>query len=87
MAAFIADTGLFGNEESEAMPAEGLAGRSEARPLPWRPIVATWPVEWRERWGRLANDLMDAGRPWPADEAEAYAIVGDELRDARRQEA
>ena len=40
-----------------------------------RAEVATWPIPDRERWGRLANDLADAGAVWPADEIEAFRQI------------
>jgi hypothetical protein len=43
--------------------------------LPHRAILATWPDEWREAWGRLANEFADSGLPFPADEKRAFAEV------------
>lgn len=51
------------------------------RPLPWRATLAAWPDEWRERWGRRANDYEDAGLPW--FEAEALAFE-DTVREMSR---
>ncbi len=48
--------------------------------LPWRSIVGAWPVALREKWGRLANDLAEAGMEWPSDEAEAFRRVVEESR-------
>jgi hypothetical protein len=57
----------------------GLASSSPpAPPLPWppRPVeLASWPVEWRERWGRLANQLEDWGMRFPECEREAYIRI------------
>jgi hypothetical protein len=47
-------------------------------PEPWPPRpaeLASWSVEWRERWGRLANDLQDRGVPWPEHERRAFDQV------------
>lgn len=44
-------------------------------PLPHRATLATWPDEWREAWGRLANEFADSGLPFPADEKRAFAEV------------
>jgi hypothetical protein len=37
--------------------------------------IAGWPAYWRERWGQLANDLADAGAPWPTAERVAFITV------------
>jgi hypothetical protein len=50
----------------------------EVAPLtrkPWRAVVGCWPVPWRERWGRLANDLAEAGVLFPEDEVRAFDRV------------
>jgi TubC N-terminal docking domain len=55
------------------------------RELPWRSVVGRWPVGRRERWGRLANELAEAGHEWPDDEAEAFRRLtagNHELRQA-----
>jgi TubC N-terminal docking domain len=49
------------------------------RPLPWRPIVAAWPIPLRERWGRRANELMLAGTTWPDDEIQAFEELSTNL--------
>jgi len=48
-------------------------------PSTWRRVVARWPIPRRERWGRPANDLAEAGLAWPEDEAEAFRIVSAEI--------
>ena len=51
-------------------------------PPPWppRPLeLAEWPVEWRARWGRRANELEDSGIPWPEHERRAFHEVKAEM--------
>jgi hypothetical protein len=49
-------------------------------PLAYRGVVAEWPVDWRERWGRRANDLEEQGLSWRDAEAQAFIEVWKELR-------
>jgi hypothetical protein len=42
---------------------------------PWRAVVASWSIPWRERWGRRANDLAEAGVLFPEDEVRAFDQV------------
>jgi hypothetical protein len=49
-------------------------------PLAYRGVVADWPVEWRERWGRRANDLEEKGLSWRDAEAKAFIETWSELR-------
>ncbi len=49
-------------------------------PLAYRGVVAEWPVEWRERWGRRANALEEKGLSWRDAEAQAFVEVWGELR-------
>ncbi len=49
--------------------------------LPWREPLARWPDEWRERWGRRANDLEAAGVDW----VEAEKLAWNETLAAKRQ--
>jgi hypothetical protein len=51
----------------------------------WRAVVAGWPVEWRERWGRRANELTDGGEPWDAAEWIAYGELAPDLVEAERR--
>jgi hypothetical protein len=51
----------------------------------WRQAVALWPVEWRERWGRCANELQDRGEPWDTAEWIAYNELAPNLADAERR--
>ena len=41
-------------------------------PPAYRGVVAGWPEDWRERWGRRANELEDAGLSWRDAEAQAF---------------
>jgi hypothetical protein len=55
---------------------------------PWRTVVARWPVQWRERWGRRSNELQDRGLPWDAAEWVATCELEPTVDDAvRRGEA
>ena len=49
-------------------------------PLAYRGVVAEWPVEWRERWGRRANALEEKGLSWRDAEAQAFVEVWSEVR-------
>jgi hypothetical protein len=49
-------------------------------PLAYRGVVAEWPVEWRERWGRRANALEDNGLSWRDAETQAFVEVWNQLR-------
>ncbi|AGA28418.1 hypothetical protein [Singulisphaera acidiphila] len=62
---------------------ELVAAREESSPsrLPWRPLLASWPVAWRERWGHRANSLESQGLGWRAAEEQAFA----ELLQAKRE--
>ena len=56
-----------------------LGGESPA-PWPPRPAeLARWPIAWRERWGRLANELEDQGVPWPEHERRAFDRIKAEM--------
>jgi hypothetical protein len=42
---------------------------------PWlsRPDeMADWPIPWREKWRRRADQLREEGCPWPVDEWQAF---------------
>jgi hypothetical protein len=49
-------------------------------PLAYRGVVAEWPIEWRERWGRRANALEEKGLSWRDAEAQAFVEVWNEVR-------
>jgi hypothetical protein len=54
----------------------------EQAPPTWppRPLeLAEWPVEWRARWGRRANELQDQGIPWPEHERREFEQVKAEM--------
>jgi hypothetical protein len=53
-------------------------------PLAYRSVVADWPVEWRERWGRRANDLEETGLSWRDAETQAFVEVWHQLRRTRK---
>jgi hypothetical protein len=40
-----------------------------------RAVLADWPIPWRERWGRRANELAEQGIPFPEDERRAFVEV------------
>jgi len=63
-----ADTTLDASPESLSSPAD----------LSHREIISRWPIDGRERWGRLANELADRGFAWPDDEIEAYRQILEE---------
>ncbi len=50
-------------------------------PLAYRGVVADWPVEWRERWGKRANALEETGLSWRDAETQAFVEVWHELRE------
>ena len=49
-------------------------------PPAYRGVVAGWPEDWRERWGRRANELEEAGLSWRDAEAQAFAEVWNQFR-------
>lgn len=53
---------------------------ADVKPLPYRMVLAAWPDEWRERWGRRANDLEDAGLSWRDAEGRAFLEVWSDWR-------
>ena len=55
-------------------------------PLAYRGVVAEWPVEWRERWGKRANALEEQhGLSWRDAETQAFVETWNVFR--RRQPA
>ena len=50
-------------------------------PLAYRGVVANWPVEWRERWGRCANALEEGGLSWRDAETQAFVEVWNQIRN------
>jgi hypothetical protein len=53
-------------------------------PLAYRSVVADWPIEWREQWGRRANDLEETGLSWRDAETQAFVEVWHQLRSTLR---
>ncbi len=51
-----------------------------SHPPVYRGVIAGWPQGWRERWGRRANELEDAGLSWRDAEARAFVEVWGLLR-------
>jgi hypothetical protein len=49
-------------------------------PLAYRSVVADWPVEWREHWGRRSNQLEESGLSWRDAEARAFVEVWHRYR-------
>jgi hypothetical protein len=43
-------------------------------------VVADWPVDWREQWGRRANELEETGLSWRDAEAQAFVEVWHRVR-------
>jgi hypothetical protein len=41
--------------------------------------LATWPIQWRERWGRLAGRLEDKGHAWQDAERISFEHVARKL--------
>ena len=53
-------------------------------PLAYRSVVADWPVDWREQWGRRANELEETGLSWRDAETQAFVEVWHQLRRTRK---
>ncbi len=51
-----------------------------SHPPAYRSVVAVWPVEWRERWGRRANALEENGLSWRDAETQAFVEVWNQVR-------
>jgi hypothetical protein len=49
-------------------------------PLAYRGVIAKWPVEWREQWGRRANSLEENGLLWRDAETQAFVEVWNQVR-------
>jgi hypothetical protein len=52
----------------------------DVKPLPYRSVLAAWPDEWRERWGRRANALEESGLSWRDAEGRAFLEVWNDWR-------
>jgi hypothetical protein len=44
-------------------------------PLAYRAVVAEWPLDYREKWGRRANSLEESGLTWRDAETQAFIEV------------
>jgi hypothetical protein len=53
-------------------------------PPAYRGVVASWPQDWRERWGRRANELEEAGLSWRDAEAQAFVETWSLVRQGQR---
>ena len=54
-------------------------------PLAYRSVVAGWPVEFRELWGRRANELEETGLSWRDAETQAFVEVWLQFRRSLAQ--
>lgn len=75
---------------SAQRPERVLAGRTSPptfHPLAYRSVVADWPVEWRERWGRRANALEECGLAWRDAETQAFVEIWHALRREQPSES
>jgi len=48
----------------------------------WRRIVALWPIDWRRRWGQLADANEDRGDSWDVAEWRAFHETARDLAAA-----
>jgi hypothetical protein len=69
------------------VPAKTISPAPVFHPLAYRGVVAEWPVEWRERWGRLANALEEKGLSWRDAEAQAFVEVWRQVRGQHSEDA
>jgi len=49
-------------------------------PLAYRSVIADWPIERREQWGRRANALEETGLSWRDAETQAFVEIWHEYR-------
>jgi hypothetical protein len=61
-----------------AGPPQGPPAASPPMSYPWREVLPDWSIEWRQRWGELANQHQDVGLSWREAEARAFAEVSAE---------
>lgn len=61
-------------------PAAAAPPPRNAPPPAYRSVVAGWPEDWRERWGRRANELEEGGLSWRDAESQAFVEVWSQLR-------
>src|SRR5690242_6262047 len=53
-------------------------------PPAYRGVLASWPEDWRERWGRRANELEETRLSRRDAEAQAFAEVWNQFRRESR---
>jgi hypothetical protein len=58
-----------------------------SHPPAYRGVVAGWPEDWRERWGRRANELEEAGLSWRDAESQAFVEVWNLVRKGQHSGA
>ena len=58
----------------------------EVKPMPYRQVLATWPDDWRQRWGRRANDLEESGLSWRDAEGRAFVETWSNFRASGQTE-
>lgn len=61
---------------------------ARVHPPSYRKVIAEWGLDWRERWGRRANSLEDAGLGWRDAETQAFVEVLNQIQartDARER--
>jgi len=61
-------------------PSRTPAAAPVFHPPEYRRVLANWPDEWREQWGRRANALEENGLSWRDAEAQAFVEVWNRLR-------
>jgi hypothetical protein len=77
----VLDDDLRQQERHLAVIACPLSPVRPGAPVTWpprAPELADWPVEWRERWGRLANELEESGMAWNHAESMAFDLTKGE---------
>ena len=65
---------------SGARPSSARATAPVFHPLAYRSVVANWPIEWREQWGRRANNLEETWLSWRDAEAKAFVEIWHKIR-------
>jgi hypothetical protein len=83
-----ADRALIRTRKSDLVALLVATGRAVAvrGPTPWPPRpaeLARWPLEWRQRWGLLANKLEDQGLKFPECERRAFDQIKAEKEASR----
>jgi hypothetical protein len=48
----------------------------------WHNVLPLWPIPWREKWGRRANELEDQGQPSVVAEWTAFCETARDLAEA-----